>query len=120
MARIFSRNLACAIDSPDQRFPITFSSSAITDGSRVYAYFGSTGLVALDFDGKARWHVKFGPINLYHGPGGAPLLYKDQLILFQEQTTMGRPGSSRAEPGIIVAVNKDTGTILWREERNPQ
>jgi hypothetical protein len=50
------------------------SSTVSTDGQRVYAYFGNAGLLALDFNGKQVWHVSFGSITLYHGPGGSPLL----------------------------------------------
>jgi outer membrane protein assembly factor BamB len=94
------------------------SSSPVTDGKRVYAYFGNAGLVALDFSGKILWHTKFGPVQLYHGPGGSPLLYKDRIILYQEQMLMGR--SASVDPGFIAAVHKETGKIIWRHERSPQ
>jgi outer membrane protein assembly factor BamB len=94
------------------------SASVSTDGRRVYAYFGNAGLVAVDLNGKLLWHAGFGTINLYHGPGGSPLLYKDRLILYQEQRSMGR--SAPAEPGFIVAIEKATGRVLWRQERDPQ
>jgi outer membrane protein assembly factor BamB len=94
------------------------SSTPVTDGTRVYAYFGNAGLVAVDFEGKVIWHTSFGPVRLEHGPGGSPLLYKDRIILYQEQITMSR--SNPAEPGFIVAVEKDTGKILWREPRKLQ
>ncbi len=94
------------------------SSSVSTDGRRVYAYFGNAGLVAVDFEGKLLWHVSFGTITLYHGPGGSPLLYKDRLILFQEQRLMDR--SIPTDPGFIVAIDKETGKELWRQKRTPQ
>jgi outer membrane protein assembly factor BamB len=94
------------------------SASVSTDGQRVYAYFGNAGLVAMDFNGKQVWHVSLGTINLYHGPGGSPLLYKDRLILFQEQRLMDR--NIPTDPGFIVAIDKATGKELWRQTRNPQ
>jgi len=94
------------------------SASVSTDGQRVYAYFGNAGLAAFDFDGKQVWHVSFGAINLYHGPGGSPLLYKDRLILYQEQRLMDR--NIPSEPGFIVAIDKATGREIWRQSRNPQ
>ncbi len=94
------------------------SGTVSTDGKRVYAYFGNGGLAAVDFDGKELWHVSFGEIGLYHGPGGTPLLYKDRLILLQEQRLFSRtdPGS----PGFIVAIDKETGKELWRVSRSPR
>ena len=94
------------------------SSTVSTDGQRVYGYFGNGGLLAVDFDGKVAWHVSFGEIRLYHGPGGTPLLYRDRLILYQEQRTWSRTDPS--DPGFIVAVDKETGRQLWRKDRSPR
>ena len=38
------------------------SSSPTTDGELVYAYFGSAGIVAINFSGKLIWHVSLGEI----------------------------------------------------------
>ena len=55
-----------------------------TDGARVYASFGSKGLLAVDFEGRVVWHRSLGAFSTYHGTAGSPLLYKDRLILFQD------------------------------------
>jgi outer membrane protein assembly factor BamB len=94
------------------------SSSPTTDGKLVYAYFGNAGLVAVNFDGKMAWHAMLGTINLYHGPGGSPVLYKDRLILYQEQRLMDR--SATTGPGFMVALDTKTGRELWRQARTPQ
>ncbi len=94
------------------------SATPATDGKRVYAYFGNAGVVAVDFSGKIVWHVRLGTINLYHGPGGSPLLYKDRLILYQEQRSMDRNAPSEA--GYAVALDTATGRELWRHSRPPQ
>lgn len=94
------------------------SATPATDGKRVYAYFGNAGVVAVDFSGKIVWHVRLGTINLYHGPGGSPLLYEDRLILYQEQRSMDR--NAPAESGYAVALDTATGRELWRQTRPPQ
>lgn len=94
------------------------SATPATDGRLVYAYFGNAGVVAVDFSGKVVWHVGLGTINLYHGPGGSPLLYKDRLILYQEQRSMDRNAPS--ESGYAVALDTATGRELWRHARPPQ
>ena len=94
------------------------SSTVSTDGERVYAYFGNAGLLAVDLEGKVVWHADLGEIDLYHGPGGTPLLYEDRLILYQEQRAMR--GSGPPRPGFIVAIDKKTGKQLWRKERSPR
>ena len=94
------------------------SSTPVTDGERIYAYFGNAGLLSVNFDGKVLWHVSLGAINLYHGPGGSPLLHKDRLILYQEQRLWDR--SSPPELGFVVAIDKATGREIWRQTRDPQ
>ena len=84
------------------------SATPATDGQRVYAYFGSRGLVAFDMNGKLVWHRDLGEIDAYHGTAGSPLLYKDRLILYQDQ---GR-GS------FIGAFDTRTGQPLWRTNRD--
>jgi outer membrane protein assembly factor BamB len=96
------------------------SSSPTTDGELVYAYFGNSGIVAIDFSGKLIWHKSLGEINLYHGPGGSPVLYKDRLILFQDQMTLRRDAGGEPVAGFIVALDKKTGRELWRKSRSPR
>ena len=91
------------------------TSTPSTDGQLVYAYFGNGGLVAVDFEGEVVWHVDLGTINLYHGPGGSPLLYEDRIILYQEQRAYPE---APTDPGFIVAIDKETGRELWRHERS--
>lgn len=83
------------------------SATPATDGERVYAYFGSGGLLAVDFDGRQVWHRSLGPITLYHGSGGSPLLYKDRVILYQDQRTNS----------FIAAFDSRTGKTLWHTPR---
>ncbi|MEE8397747.1 MAG: PQQ-binding-like beta-propeller repeat protein [Desulfobacterales bacterium] len=85
------------------------SSTPTTDGKHVYAYFGNHGLLAVDFDGKTVWHRSLGSFNAYHGTAGSPLLYRDRLILVQDQR--------RAKGSFILAVDKQTGRELWRTPR---
>ncbi len=78
-----------------------------TDGERVYASFGSRGLVAVDFDGALVWQTELGSIDNYHGPAGSPLLYKDRVIIYQDQ----RGG------GFVAAYDTRTGAQVWRTAR---
>src|SRR6185369_1860750 len=58
--------------------------SPISDGQRVYAWFGTGQIVALDMSGKLVWKrnlAEYGPFNLNWGHGGSPVLYKDMVIL---------------------------------------
>ena len=83
------------------------SSTPVTDGERVYAYFGNAGLLAVDFAGRPVWYHSFGQIDLYHGSAGSPLLYKDLVILYQDQSRRS----------FVTALNRRSGDVVWRTER---
>ena len=61
------------------------SATAATDGERMYVSFGTRGLFALDLNGKIVWQRDLGPMDAYHGAAGSPLLYKNRIILYQDQ-----------------------------------
>lgn len=84
------------------------SATPATDGERVYVSFGTRGLVALDFTGKIVWQRDLGPMEAYHGTAGSPLLYKNRLILYQDQFS----GS------FIAAFDTRTGQEVWRTRRS--
>jgi outer membrane protein assembly factor BamB len=84
------------------------SSTAVTDGQRVIAFFGNGGLLCVDFDGHQQWHVDLGLFPTMHGPGTSPVLYKDVVICIQYQTR----GKS-----LFAAFDKRTGARLWQQER---
>ena len=84
------------------------SATPTTDGERVYASFGSRGLVAVDLDGGVVWHTDVGPIENYHGTAGSPLLYGDFLITYQDQ----RRGA------FVAAFDKRTGELVWQTDRS--
>jgi outer membrane protein assembly factor BamB len=83
------------------------SATATTDGSRVYAFFGNKGVMAVDFSGKVLWHRSLGRFDNYHGTAGSPLLYKDKLILFQDHSA----------GGFVTALAAADGRPLWRTPR---
>ena len=83
------------------------SATVTTDGERVYASFGSRGLMAVDFDGNFVWHRDLGRIDNYHGPAGSPLLYRDSVIIYQDQN-----GGA-----FVTALDARTGETRWRTER---
>jgi outer membrane protein assembly factor BamB len=85
------------------------SSSAITDGRRVFAWFESEGLYAYDMDGKPLWHGDLGKksMRMQFGEGSTPVLYGDRIVIvFDHQ------GSS-----FIVSLDANTGKELWRVSR---
>ena len=86
------------------------SSSGVTDGEHLYAYFGSQGLYCLDFDGKVIWEKDFGDMRTRNsfGEGSSPAIYGDAIVI-----NWDHEGAS-----FIVALNKRSGKELWRKDRN--
>ena len=84
------------------------SSTPVTDGQRVIAFFASSGLVCVDFDGHEQWHVDLGAFPTMHGAGASPLLYRNEVICIQYQSK----GKS-----LFAAFDKRTGKKLWQHDR---
>ncbi len=83
------------------------SHTPVADGQRVYAYFGKTGVVAFDLDGKRLWQKSLGTESGAQGWGSAssPIVYNNLVI-----------ATASAESEALVALNKDTGEEVWRKE----
>jgi outer membrane protein assembly factor BamB len=81
------------------------SSTPVTDGERVYVFFGKSGVLAFDLNGKELWRVSVGTNTNRLGMGSAasPVLYKDVLIV-----------NASIESGALVGLDKRTGKELWR------
>jgi len=86
------------------------SASPVTDGERVYAFFGSNGLYCLSVGGEVLWQKDFGDMQVKHGHGeGASLaLHGDSLVV-----NWDHEGDS-----FVVALNAKTGKELWRQPRD--
>jgi outer membrane protein assembly factor BamB len=84
------------------------SSTPLVDGRRVYVFLGNAGLLACDLDGKQLWKTDLGRFDGMHGPGATPVLYRDLVILVQDQNT----GGSRT-----VAQDQSTGAVRWKRDR---
>ncbi len=103
---LWQRELPCETKETSHRQNPPCSSSPVTDGKLVYAYFASAGVAAFDFDGKPVWKRDLGPVLSRWGNGGSPVLYNDVLILFHG------PGT----PSILYAFDKRTGETVWQSQ----
>jgi outer membrane protein assembly factor BamB len=85
------------------------SSSAITDGERVYAFFDSFGLYAYDMNGKLLWEKDLGDKKMRNefGEGQTPVLHGNTIVVQWDHQG----------PSFITALDKMTGKELWRTDR---
>ena len=85
------------------------SSTPATDGKYVFAFFGTEGLYAYDYNGKLLWKQDLGKLGTASvGYGVSPILYKD-LVIMQCDESGGK--------SFIAAFDKKTGKQAWRVER---
>jgi outer membrane protein assembly factor BamB len=85
------------------------SSSGLTDGKHLYAYFGSRGFYCYDLDGKPQWDQDLGKMRMAmgFGEGSSPTLYQDTLIVNRDNE----------DNSFIIAMDKNTGKPLWKKPR---
>jgi outer membrane protein assembly factor BamB len=86
------------------------SNSPITDGERLFAFFGSRGLYCFDFDGKLQWQSSFGQMQTKHahGEGSTPALHGDTVVVNWDHE--GR--------SFVTALDKRTGRERWKVDRD--
>jgi outer membrane protein assembly factor BamB len=86
------------------------SSSPVTDGEHVFAFFGSRGVYCYDLEGNEVWQKDLGDmtIKMGFGEGSSPALYGDTLIVNWDHE----------EDSFIVALDKNTGDEKWRVPRD--
>jgi outer membrane protein assembly factor BamB len=87
------------------------SNSPVTDGKRIYAFFGSRGLFVYSLDGDLLWKKDFGVklrMDNGWGEGTAPTLHDNRLILHFDHL----------DGGFLTMLDSQTGRELWRVPRN--
>ena len=95
----------------DRHLKNTFASSTpVTDGERLYAYFGNLGVFALDMAGNVVWERRFDPTEtrLGWGPAASPVLHDDTLFIVNDND----------EQSFVVALDTESGTEQWRVDRD--
>ncbi|MHB0961284.1 MAG: outer membrane protein assembly factor BamB family protein [Pirellulaceae bacterium] len=86
------------------------SETPVTDGQRVYAYFGNVGLFCFDFEGAPLWSRRWDsvPVRFGWGTAASPVLHGERIYLVNDND----------EASFLVALNKATGEQIWRVERD--
>jgi outer membrane protein assembly factor BamB len=79
-----------------------------TDGKLVYAYFGSFGVLAYDWNGKEVWRKPLPAPVVEFGTGASPILADGKLIIVADQDV----GS------FLLALDAKTGAEAWRVHRS--
>ena len=90
----------------------TFNSAAtptpVTDGERVYAYFGSAGLLATTLAGDVAWRNTQHQYDNVYGTVVSPVVAEGVLVLVLDTP----------ENPYVVGLDATSGLELWRQERS--
>lgn len=83
------------------------SHTPVSDGKRVYAFFGKSGVHAFDFDGNELWSADVGSdLDMRKwGSASSPILYKNLLIV-----------PAVVESHALIALNTEDGSEVWKQE----
>lgn len=86
------------------------SETPVTDGERVYVYYGMMGLYCFDMEGNPQWDKDLGvyQINRDWGTSSSPLVYKDTVYLQIDSE----------QDSFLVAIDSKTGYEKWRINRD--
>ena len=90
------------------------SSSAITDGQRVYAWFESQGMYVYDMDGTLLWSKDLGDKTMRNqfGEGSTPVLAGDRLVIVWDHLggIVHRGARRRQRPRAVAPVRATRST----------
>ena len=90
------------------------STTPAADAERVYFYFSTLGLIAVDAEtGKDEWHKNMMPTPFFvfkWGPAMSPVVYKDKVLFVQDDDLFPA----------FYAFDKKTGKQLWKDDRSDQ
>jgi outer membrane protein assembly factor BamB len=86
------------------------SATPVTDGERVYAWFGNVGLFCYDLEGRKLWSTNWPAVKIRNGWGSAasPVLHDDRVFIVNDND----------EQSFAVALDARTGRQLWQVERD--
>ncbi len=79
------------------------SSTPVTDGQAVYAFFGRTGVFAYSLTGDLLWRTTVGDRTHVWGSAASPIVWKNLVIV-----------NASIESNAVVALNKADGKEVWR------
>src|SRR4051794_17192514 len=86
------------------------SETPVTDGERVYAFFGNLGVFCYDMNGEPLWtkRIDSNPTYMTWGTASSPLLYKGRLYVLVDNE----------KQSYLTALDAKTGKEVWRANRD--
>jgi len=107
----WERDVHTGVPTASHHLKNTFASETpVTDGRRIYVYFGSVGLYCLDMDGQLLWSRDVEPSQTRLGwrTAASPVLHDGRLYVVNDSD----------EQSYLMALSAETGAELWRVARD--
>ena len=89
--------------------------SPFADSEKVYAYFGSFGLLCYDHDGKEIWRKTIPSPKSMYGSSTSPIGHGDLLLMVLDNDA--NLPNSRLSQSKILALRKKDGEVAWETHR---
>ncbi|HEY4309982.1 MAG TPA: PQQ-binding-like beta-propeller repeat protein [Pirellulales bacterium] len=85
------------------------SETPVTDGERLYVYFGNLGVFCYALDGEPLWSRTLGTYKTASGwgTGGSPAIFNDRLYVLNDNE----------DQSFLSALDTKTGAEMWRTPR---
>lgn len=86
------------------------SETPVTDGERIYAYFGNQGLHCLDMAGKVLWSHSFSPVptKMSWGTAASPAVHNGKVFVVNDNE----------KESYVACFEASSGKQLWRADRD--
>jgi outer membrane protein assembly factor BamB len=86
------------------------SETPVTDGKRLYAYFGMNGVYCFDLNGTLLWEKDLGAHYTLNGwgTGSSPVLHQGRLFIQVDNE----------DKSFLVALDAKSGDELWKKDRD--
>jgi outer membrane protein assembly factor BamB len=88
----------------------------VTDGKRIYVYFGSFGLLCYDFSGTEVWQKPLPALDAPFGSGPSPIVIDNKLVMTLLAGHAGMASTGRGPPPLLV-IDTATGKVIWQKSR---
>jgi outer membrane protein assembly factor BamB len=83
------------------------TATPVSDGRRLFVFFGSYGLICYDLEGNKQWEERLGPFQDEYGAGSSPILIDGKVILNQDHD----------RDSFLAAFDSATGKLVWKTAR---
>ncbi len=86
------------------------SETPVTDGERVYFYFGNLGVFCFDLQGREIWQKRLDPAKIRYnwGTAASPVLHGERLFIVNDND----------KNSYLLALDKKTGNEVFRVQRD--